>query len=84
MAEETNSDARKDAASLAMQRVHRFTRFRLQPALYRETRPVDVTSWTVGGEPVPFAHAQTQSFEPFEVGSRWGRPWGHRVVRRAR
>ena len=75
MAEETNSDARKDAASLSMQRVRRFTRFRLQPALYRETRPVEVTSWTVGGEPVPFAHAVEQTFEPFAVGSRWGRPW---------
>jgi alpha-mannosidase len=75
VAEETNSDARKDAASLAMQRVRRFARFRLKPALYRETRPVTLTAWTVGGEPVPFAHAVAQTFEPFAVGTSWGRPW---------
>ena len=77
MTEESNPNGRVrlDAATLAMQRVRRFTRFRIQPAVYREARPVEVTAWTVGGEPVPFAHALRQSFEPFAVGDRWGRPW---------
>ncbi|MEV8214114.1 glycoside hydrolase family 38 C-terminal domain-containing protein [Leifsonia sp. NPDC077715] len=58
-----------------MQRVRRFTRFRIQPALYRETRPVQVFSWQVDGEPVPFADALSNPFEPTEVGTPWGRPW---------
>ncbi|MFP3463998.1 alpha-mannosidase [Leifsonia sp. SIMBA_070] len=58
-----------------MQRVRRFARFRLQPALYRETRPVEVGMWQVGGEPVPFADAVSRSFEPAAVGTPWGRPW---------
>lgn len=66
----------RDAASLTMLRVRRFTRFRLQPALYRETRPVDLRAWVVGGEPVPFADAIGQYYEPFAVGTPWGRPWG--------
>ena len=70
-----NGRVRLDASTLAMQRVRRFARFRLQPALYCETRPVELTAWTVGGEPVPFAHAVAQAFEPFAVGSPWGRPW---------
>jgi alpha-mannosidase len=70
-----NGRGRLDAAALAMQRVRRFTRTRIQPAVYRESRAVDVGAWTVGGEPVPFAHAVAQSFEPVAIGSPWGRPW---------
>ncbi|WP_374010967.1 alpha-mannosidase [Leifsonia sp. LS-T14] len=58
-----------------MQRVRRFTRFRIEPALYRESRPVSIASWQVDGEPVPFAEAVTRPFEPVEVGAAWGRPW---------
>jgi alpha-mannosidase len=65
----------RDATSLTMLRVRRFTRYRIEPAVYREPTPVTVTAWQVDGEPVPFRHAAAQSFEPFEVGSRWGRPW---------
>lgn len=77
MTEEFNPNGRSrlDAETLAMQRVRRFTRFRIQPALYRDARPVDVRMWTVGGEPVPFADAVRQTFEPVEVGAPWGRPW---------
>ncbi|MDR5700806.1 alpha-mannosidase [Agromyces aerolatus] len=58
-----------------MLRVRRFTRFRIEPELYRDARPVEISAWTVGGEPVPFAHALTQRFEPFELGTAWGQPW---------
>ncbi|WP_407659303.1 alpha-mannosidase, partial [Jiangella rhizosphaerae] len=58
-----------------MLRVRRFTKFRIRPAVYRDARPVEVRAWTVDGEPVPFAHAVTQPFEPFAVGRTWGRPW---------
>lgn len=70
-----NGRARLDAETLALQRVRRFTRFRLQPALYRESRPVEISAWRVGGEPVPFAEAMRQHYEPFAVGSTWGRAW---------
>lgn len=70
-----NGRARLDAETLALQRVRRFTRFRIQPALYRDRRPVEISAWRVGGEPVPFAEAMTHEYEPFEVGSAWGRAW---------
>ena len=70
-----NGRARLDAVALTMQRVRRFTRFRIEPALYSEARPVEVTAWTVGGEPVGFAHALEQNFEPMSLGAPWGRPW---------
>ncbi|WP_165358419.1 glycoside hydrolase family 38 C-terminal domain-containing protein [Haloactinopolyspora alba] len=58
-----------------MLRVRRFTKFRIGPAVYRDSRPVEIRAWTVGGEPVPFEHAVAQRFEPFSVGEVWGRPW---------
>jgi alpha-mannosidase len=70
-----NGRVRLDAATLALQRVRRFTRFRIAPAVYVDARPVEVRAWTVGGEPVPFAEAVTQTFEPVAIGSAWGRPW---------
>jgi len=61
---------------LALQRIDRLSRDRLADALYRESVAVSVTAWEVPGEPVPFAEAAAQVFAPFEVGERWGRPWG--------
>ncbi len=77
MTEESNPNGRVrlDAETLAMQRVRRFTRFRITPALYRETRPVEISAWQVGGEPVPFDTAVAQEFEPIALGTPWGRPW---------
>ncbi|MGT2427166.1 alpha-mannosidase [Amnibacterium kyonggiense] len=60
---------------LAERRVHRFLRERVEPAVHGERRTVEVRAWTVDGEPVPFAEAVAQRFEPFRVGERWGRPW---------
>ncbi|BCJ37233.1 putative glycosyl hydrolase [Actinocatenispora thailandica] len=70
-----NGRTRHDAVALAMLRVRRFTRFRITPAVYRDPRPVRIGAWPVGGEPVPFADAVRHSFEPFELGREWGRPW---------
>jgi len=77
MTEESNPNGRVrlDAETLAMQRVRRFTRFRITPALYREMRPVELTAWQVRGEPVPFDTAVAQEFEPVALGTPWGRPW---------
>ncbi|MDD7960914.1 alpha-mannosidase [Microbacterium thalli] len=70
-----NGRVRLDAETLAMQRVRRFTRFRIAPAVHREARPVDITAWQVNGEPVPFATAVEQEFAPVSLGTPWGRPW---------
>lgn len=70
-----NGRTRLDAETLAMQRVRRFTRFRLLPALYSDVRPVEIRAWRVGGEPVPFAVAAVKDFEPIALGTPWGRPW---------
>lgn len=56
-------------------RARRFLAERIAPHIYRDNRAVEVTSWAVPDEPVPFAEAISQSFEPFAVGTRWGRPW---------
>jgi alpha-mannosidase len=65
-----------DDSNLVQQRIARFVRERLVPAMYRERVPVEVTAWTAPGEPVPFAEAVRQEYVPFAVGSPWGRPWG--------
>lgn len=56
-------------------RLERFVEERLRPAVTARTAPLTITHWRVPGEPVPFAEATAQSFEPFEVGRRWGAPW---------
>ncbi len=56
-------------------RLDRFVRDHLTPALYRDARPLAATAWQVPREPVPFEHAVEQSFEPVELGWRWGRAW---------
>ncbi|WP_223693173.1 alpha-mannosidase [Leifsonia poae] len=57
-------------------RVDRFVRERLDPAVERASAPVTIEAWEVPDEPVPFAQAVTNAFEPFAVGRPWGRPWG--------
>jgi alpha-mannosidase len=49
---------------------------RIRPHLHAQTLPLDVTVWHAPGEPVPFADAVANEFEPFAVGGRWGAPWG--------
>ena len=56
-------------------RLDRFVRDHLTPAVYRDPRPVQVSAWQVPTEPVPFAEAMTQAFEPVGLGWRWGRAW---------
>ncbi|MFM9876514.1 MAG: hypothetical protein ACKVOG_01520, partial [Rhodoglobus sp.] len=61
--------------ALVEARLDRFVRDHLAPALYRDARPLSASAWSVPREPVPFAHAAQQSFEPVELGWRWGRAW---------
>ncbi|MGY1552278.1 alpha-mannosidase [Microbacterium sp. A588] len=65
-----------DTSVLIEARVRRFIEERLLPNVYLDRVPLTLASWDVPGEPVPFADAVGQVFEPFVVGMRWGRPWG--------
>ncbi|MDZ4046476.1 MAG: alpha-mannosidase, partial [Rhodoglobus sp.] len=64
-----------DNRSLVEARLERFTRERIVPAVYRDRAPLAVSAWHVPDEPVAFDHAAGQTYEPFAVGSTWGRPW---------
>ena len=65
-----------DDSDLILPRLARLRRDRIQPALYRTSHPLAIAAWTVAGEPVPFAEARQQAYEPVALGSPWGRPWG--------
>jgi alpha-mannosidase len=64
-----------DNRTLTEARLDRFIRERLEPARYRDTHPLEVTVWHAPGEPVSFEAATAQQYEPFSIGTRWGRPW---------
>ncbi|MCY7412468.1 MAG: glycosyl hydrolase-related protein [Salinibacterium sp.] len=61
--------------ALVTARLDRFVRDHLTPALYRDARPLAASAWQVPREPVPFAEAATQVFEPVPLGFKWGRAW---------
>jgi len=65
-----------DNSRLVLARIARFVDERIAPAIYPTTRPLDLAVWEVPDEPVPFAEAVGQPFEPFAVGRPWGKPWG--------
>jgi alpha-mannosidase len=48
---------------------------RIRPLVYRTVAPLEIASWRVGGEPVPYADAIKQAFTPFAVGQPWGESW---------
>ena len=37
--------------------------------------PLELTAYSVRGEPISFAEAVRGEYRPFKVGERWGRPW---------
>ncbi|WP_371744615.1 alpha-mannosidase [Georgenia sp. TF02-10] len=45
------------------------------PSIYPQRIPLHVEAWQAPDEPVPFATAVAQRFEPFEIGSTWGKAW---------
>jgi alpha-mannosidase len=66
-----------DDADLVTNRITRELGERIWPHAHGETLPLEVTAWHAPGEPVPYAEAVAQTFDPFEVGRHWGtRPWG--------
>ncbi|MCQ1957402.1 glycosyl hydrolase-related protein [Arthrobacter sp. zg-Y826] len=56
-------------------RISRFLRERLEPARWRDRRPLDIAAWTEPGEPVSFGEAAGREFLPFNAGQAWGAPW---------
>jgi alpha-mannosidase len=64
-----------DDRELLEGRLGRFVRDHLAHAAYRERAPLTLTAWRAPGEPVPFADAVGQEYEPLEIGSEWGAPW---------
>lgn len=61
---------------IAITRVERFLREVLGPRVHRDRVELSVAAWTAPGEPVTPEAALSANFEPFDVGSPWGRPWG--------
>lgn len=64
-----------DDRILVEARLDRFLAHHLIPAMHRDARPLLVSAWQVPGEPVPFAEAIGQRFDPVQTGWRWGAPW---------
>jgi len=65
-----------DNAAHTEERIDRFVRERVVPAVERRRRPLDIEAWEVPDEPVPFAEAAAQEYAPFTAGTTWSRPWG--------
>ena len=65
-----------DNSSLVLTRIARFVDERLTPALYGQRQAVELAVWEVPNEPVPFAVAIEQHYEPTATGRPWGKPWG--------
>jgi alpha-mannosidase len=49
---------------------------RVLPHVYGPPVPLTVEAWHAPGEPVSHDHAAAQTFEPYSLGTPWGRPWG--------
>ena len=47
----------------------------LLDAVEKESAPLELSAYTVRGEPVAFAEATRGDFVPFHVGAAWGPPW---------
>jgi alpha-mannosidase len=70
-----------DDRVLTEQRLERVLRERIRPAVHGAAVPLDavpleVGAWHVPGEPVPPAEGLAAEYQPFAVGTAWGRPWG--------
>jgi alpha-mannosidase len=65
-----------DDRVLTEQRLERVLRERIRPAVHGAAVPLEVGAWHVPGEPVPPAEGLAAEYQPFAVGTAWGRPWG--------
>ncbi|PCG86665.1 alpha-mannosidase [Streptomyces sp. WZ.A104] len=64
-----------DDRTLVEGRLERALNQFLRPAQYAARTPLALSVWHVPGEPVPVGEALDAGFEPFSVGTEWGRPW---------
>lgn len=48
----------------------------IEPAVFGPTGALEVAARHLPGEPLPYDEAVTGTFEPFDVGVRWGARWG--------
>jgi alpha-mannosidase len=64
-----------DDRKLVEERLDRVLKERVLPATYSESVPLTLTVWHVPDEPVPVSDALRARYEPFAVGTQWGRPW---------
>ena len=48
----------------------------VEPAVFGPTAALEVAARHLPGEPLPYDEAVAGTFEPFEVGGRWGPRWG--------
>ena len=68
-----------DDSVLVERRIRRELGERLMPAMYSASVPMRVEAWDAPGEPVTYDEAMaalaTQA-RPFDIGSKWSRPWG--------
>ncbi len=60
---------------ITLDRLRHAFKNRLPKEMYREKVPVAVSAWSVHGEPVPFAVASVQEYQPHAVGQPWGSYW---------
>ncbi|WP_150958547.1 alpha-mannosidase [Microbacterium testaceum] len=65
-----------DRTALIEMRIERFVRERLAPAVYRSRQPLEISAWVAPGEPVTFEEARDADYQPFAIGTPWGRAWG--------
>jgi len=47
----------------------------LHAAIYPESSPLELSAFSVRGEPVAFDEARRGQYRPFQVGESWGPPW---------
>lgn len=64
-----------DDRRIVEKRIERALRERIAPAVYAARVPLELSVWHVPDEPVPVEEALSATYEPFQVGTWWGRPW---------
>jgi len=57
------------------ERLDRFVRDKLEPAIYRDHVALSITAWQAPREPVAFEFATKQQYETVDLGWRFGRAW---------
>ena len=65
-----------DDTTLTTGRVTRVLTERIWPAVHAVSVPLTVEAHTLPGEPVPPSEGLALDYEPYAVGSAWGRAWG--------